>query len=714
MSIIIENDIFSLSLSDSCIAESLILKSDKTECIAQGEELPFFSLTEDRPFNNEIKLAHPNKKTVFRANRVRREGNDLIIGFELIGFEAVVEVKEANSYITFTLKDFIVKPEDFEGLAMTPPPVAEFRLVQLPVLNRDRFGEWLNVSWDDKLAVNVLSLSPHARIESEKRKEFRILTADAIREIKLRGCGAALIVSETDKFLDVVEQIEKDYNLPPGVESRRSDKLIKAAYYTDSINPDNVDEHIAYAKKGGFGKIHIYYTAIFKTEGPGYGYCGNYDYRDEYPNGPESLKEMLDKIKAAGIIPGFHFLHTHIGLKSRYVTPVADHRLNLTKKFTLSEPIGENDTTIYVEENPEGSVTDSRCRILRFGGELISYESYSTDFPFCFTGCGRGHAATNKTAHNAGEIGGILDVSEYMATSVYLNQHTSLQDEIAEKLRIAYDSGFEYIYFDGSEGTNPPYDFHVSNAQYRVYKRLSKNPLFCEGAAKSHFGWHMLSGGNAFDVFPTKVFKEKIAQFPMAEAPHIANDFTKLNFGWWAFRPDTQPDIFEYGTSRAAAWDCATTVTTSLERFSQNPRTDDILEVMRRWEDVRAKKWLTDEQKLELKNPDKEHILLINEQGEYELTEYTDILKDNENVAAFIFERLGKRYVVCWHKTGEGKLSLPVKGSDIEYYDEIGGKAVDITENGDSTVLPLSGRKYVVSTLSREELAKAFREAVLN
>ena len=133
MSIIIENDIFSLSLSDSCIAESLILKSDKTECIAQGEELPFFSLTEDRPFNNEIKLAHPNKKTVFRANRVRREGNDLIIGFEIIGFEAVVEVKEANSYIAFTLKDFIVKPEDFEGLAMTPPPVAEFRLVQLPL-----------------------------------------------------------------------------------------------------------------------------------------------------------------------------------------------------------------------------------------------------------------------------------------------------------------------------------------------------------------------------------------------------------------------------------------------------------------------------------------------------------------------------------------------------------------------------------------------------
>ena len=64
----------------------------------------------------------------------------------------------------------------------------------------------------------------------------------------------------------------------------------------------------------------------------------------------------------------------------------------------------------------------------------------------------------------------------------------ALPDEIADKIANAYNQGFEFTYFDGSEGTNPPFEYHVSNAQYKVYSRMNKKPLFCEGAAKTHFG----------------------------------------------------------------------------------------------------------------------------------------------------------------------------------------------------------------------------------
>ena len=57
----------------------------------------------------------------------------------------------------------------------------------------------------------------------------------------------------------------------------------------------------------------------------------------DYPNKETDLKRMLDKIKAAGITPGLHFLHTHIGMKSRYVTPVPDRRLNLKMHYTLAK-----------------------------------------------------------------------------------------------------------------------------------------------------------------------------------------------------------------------------------------------------------------------------------------------------------------------------------------------------------------------------------------
>ena len=89
--IILQNQIFELVLSAEGKAESLVLKETGKQCL-YGEKLPFFTLTEERPYNNEIKLAHPTKQTTFGASGVRMEGNDLIVSFEHIHFEAVIRV----------------------------------------------------------------------------------------------------------------------------------------------------------------------------------------------------------------------------------------------------------------------------------------------------------------------------------------------------------------------------------------------------------------------------------------------------------------------------------------------------------------------------------------------------------------------------------------------------------------------------------------------
>ena len=241
-----------------------------------------------------------------------------------------------------------------------------------------------------------------------------------------------------------------------------------------------------------------------------------------------------------------------------------------------------------------------------------------------------------------------------------------------------------------------------------MYRKLQKEPLFCEGAAKAHFGWHMLSGGNAFDAFPTEVFKEKIAEYPMDEAPHMANDFTRLNFGWWAFREDIQPDHFEYGISRAAAWDCPVTVMENIQQFASNPRSKDVFEVLRCWEDVRIKNLLTKDQKEKLKNPNQEHILLINERGEYELVPYEKIEGTDENISAFYFERNGKNCVVLWHKTGKGIFELPLLAEQIVYADEIGGDSI-VPEGETFCKLPIEGRRYLITETEKTKLLDAVR-----
>jgi len=709
--IIIENALFRLTVGSDCIVQSLILKETGEECLQQGEDIALFSVTQPRPYNNEVKLSHPNKRTIFQANRIRREGNELIIGFEITPFEAVVEIKEAPMYVAFKLARFIVHETDYPFLSMTPPPVIEFRLVQLPVKNRARFGEWLNVSWDESAAVNVLATSPYARIDSERRKGYRIMSADAVKGIKLESCEAALIVSKTESFMDAVASLEEDYDLPRGVESRRSKKINSSIYWSGDVIPENVDEHIAYAKKGGFRNMCLYDCSIFAVE-RGYADLGDYKYRKEYPNGAADLKKMLDKIKAAGITPGLHILHTHIGKYSSYVTPVADSRLHLTKHFTLAKPLGMDDTVVYVHQNPEGTVMFPECRVLMFGGELIQYESYETEPPYCFKGCVRGHWNTNVKEHAMGTIGGILDVSEYVAISVYLDQETDLQEEIADKIADAYNAGCEFIYFDGSEGTNAPFEFHVPNAQYRVYKKLKPAPLFCEGAAKAHFSWHMLSGGNAFDIFPAETFKKMIAKHPAEEAPRMQSDFTRLDFGWWTYYEDMQPDMYEYATSRGAAWDCPGTIQSNREKFRASARTDDNLEVIRRWEEVRASNWLTAEQKEELKNLDQEHTLLINEAGEFELVRCTELELAEKEVAAFLFERKGKRYLSCWHKHGSGSWKLPLQ-AQIAYEKELGGEQIPVTVEDGGYVLPLDGRAYVSTDATAEALIEAVRGSTL-
>ena len=121
---------------------------------------------------------------------------------------------------------------------------------------------------------------------------------------------------------------------------------------------------------------------------------------------------------------------------------------------------------------------------------------------------------------------------------------------------------------------------------------------------------------------PIWLFKEKIDEHPAAEAPLMKRDFTRVNFGWWGFWAPTdkirgkstigvQPDMWEYGTSKAAAWDSPISIQMRLDSLDAHPRSSDIMEVMRRWEDVRKRGLLTPEQKEQLKDLEVEHTLLL-------------------------------------------------------------------------------------------------------
>ncbi len=710
--IILSNDFIRLTIGHDAKAYSLCHVPTGEELLQTSAPMPLFAVTQQRFYNNEAKLMYTCKRTTRQANALRYENEKLIVGFDELPLEAIVEIADKGSYFVFTLLELCPFEEPYRWLHMPKPPVDEFRLLQLPIRPHTDCGAWMNVVSDENVAVCVMAASPMVRADVQKTDEAYLFTADATRGLQLKGASVALFVSSNPTLLEKIDAFENDYALPQGAKSRCSDAINRSVYWTDNINPQNADEHIALAKKGGFRMMLVYYTAVCKEKN-GYSLNGNYDFREEYPNGLADVKAVADKIKAAGITPGFHFLQTHIGLQSRYLTPCADHRVLHRQHLTLSRDIAETDTEIYVDQLPADPDLPETCRLLRVGKEIIHYTHCHDEYPYCYTGCTRGYNGTPPTAHERGTSGGVLWVSEFGATSVYADQNTDLQDEIADKIATIYNQGFRFVYFDGSEGTNPPFENYVPLAQYRVYKKLQPAPLFCEGAAKGHFSWHMLSGGNAFDVFPTDIFKNMIDRYPLHEAPQMQKDHTRLNFGWWKIFPDTQPDTFEYGTSHAAGFDCPVTVMSDPSLFDKLARTDDILEVMRRWEDVRAENLLTAEQKAQLRTPKKEHILLLNAQNEYELTEYERLQTEDENITAYRFERNAKQWAVLWHKTGDGVLHLPVSAQNVCYFDEIDRESVAVQQTENGTLLPVAGRRYLCTSLTKTELEEAFQKAKL-
>ena len=106
--IVLENQKMKFIIGSNGIAKSLIYKASGEECLMQGQNIAVFSVIQERPFHNEIKLAYPTKMMTFNAESVIQKGNELIVDFELIFYKARIKVDVTPHYINFTVKDFFI------------------------------------------------------------------------------------------------------------------------------------------------------------------------------------------------------------------------------------------------------------------------------------------------------------------------------------------------------------------------------------------------------------------------------------------------------------------------------------------------------------------------------------------------------------------------------------------------------------------------------
>jgi hypothetical protein len=150
-----------------------------------------------------------------------------------------------------------------------------------------------------------------------------------------------------------------------------------------------------------------------------------------------------------------------------------------------------------------------------------------------------------------------------------------------------------------------------------------------------------------------------------------------------------------------------------LSHLDSHPRTPDNLEVLKRWEDLRETGTLTEELKKSIRDPDKEHTLLIDEDGGFELREYQRLegaAGGSPEIRAFIFQRYARTFVVYWHPFGEAWAELPVSPDKVRLHREI-GSIITMEESDNSVRIPVRGRLYLEFDLPVSEVTEIINQA---
>ncbi len=523
----------------------------------------------------------------YPASGVRLQGDQLTVRFGEAKVTATYRVTQKPDYLAFRL------------MKLEGDPVDRIDLVRLGVRRLPQLGSWINVAYDDRFGVCLCGGNVQTTAGMTQRDDRVEMAAVATREVELLGATAVLFGCQQprDRFLDAMEIVERDFGLPAGAANRKSPAQ-KRSYLWCSPTLADVDQYIALAKRGGFRTLLFSYTAF--TQG-----AGHFFFNDRFPGGMADLKKMTDRIRAAGLGVGLHIHYSKAVRTDPYVTPVPDDRLHATRAFTLAEAADAHSTTIPVRENPTGSTRTEGRRILQIGKELVAYRDYTEKPPFQFTGCERGHLKTAPAEHASGAGARLLDVDDWIIF-LRFDQQTDIQDEAARRIAAIYrETGpYEMVYFDGAEDVHDPFWYHVAAAQHRVYRLLEPPPPVCEAAMSTHFSWHMMTRGNAFDVVGAHI-KPFVHQISCRTAPVRAVDFTRINFGWIAgFYRHLGPDTLEYVLSRGAAWDCPFSQRVTRAEVAAHPRAEDCFEVIRTWENARIEGKLSPSQLAMLKTLD--------------------------------------------------------------------------------------------------------------
>ncbi len=488
----------------------------------------------------------------------------------------------ADVKITAHARHFVVELVALSG------EVDELCLAQLNTRITENYGGWINARYNDQFTVCLMGLNDRINTGG--------LRAIVTREFGIQGAKVALIAAPTADFLDIVQQVEKEHQLPSpqigGYWTKRSPDVRRGYLFTD-LTEANVDETIRHAQLGEFGYI-MTYSGVWSTS------LGSYPINlRNFPDGEASLKRTIDKCHAAGLKVGMHMLTSFVHKHDPLVRPKPDPRLLKDAESALAADIDATTKEIAAATPLDGFPGEAAYYGSAQQGfdvviedEIIHYGKIAPGAPSRLVNCTRGYAGTTATSHKAGAK--IQHLAQRYGCYL-VDLRTSLKDELADRIAgVINRCGFDMIYFDGGEcnSANGPYWYWVSQQQMAVYERVQRE-LFVQGSGGTPWTWHIFARG-CCDDFAAVAPKQYLDYHKIADSwQHYTKSFMPAELGWWGFlddtpdHPATSPDEVELYAVRMMALDCPVSLETNLAKLKKNGRTDELLQLLGRYERLR-------------------------------------------------------------------------------------------------------------------------------
>jgi len=400
------------------------------------------------------------------------------------------------------------------------------------------------------------------------------------------GSTFGIIACDSEDFFPAIERFEKAASIlvpyPGGTWNKNSAAAHENYLFLTSFKESQFDEAVAFAKRGGFKRI------LFGQES----WCqstGHYEIKKaHFPEGLPGLVRTMYRFREEGIEVGLHLLGASIDWNDPYLTPKPDPRLVKDAVTTLTKAIDAATTTILVDAIPEnfpaedGGYTGDGT-VLWIGDELIKYNSRTTTAPYTFSGCVRGHLGTTATAHVAG-----VPVHHLARSYGYhmFDMDTTLLDEVTDNFaRVANACNIDMVYFDGSErlqGDHGRYNARLINA---YLQKLKRKDILVQASSFSHFSWHQLARSASADGHgDLKGYLEQ--RSPAFES--FRKIAMPLDIGWYyGYDTSATPDMYEYILGTTIGYDSSFSYQVSVARANEHPFTGRILDMIKKYEQLR-------------------------------------------------------------------------------------------------------------------------------